>query len=207
MASGKGGMVKICLVRPGATSFDEEGRMKGCLDIPLCEKGLEQANSVAKEIVQELAQSTEQSSFDAIYSAPCQSAQETAGVLAKALDGRVKLLECMQNVDHGLWQGKLIDEVRRTQPTVYKNIQEHPEAFAPPGGERLEDAQDRVRKTVERLVKKHKNEFILLIVPDPLASLIRQLLVAGDLGDLWKAEKDAGSWELIALQGNRLAMV
>ena len=113
----------------------------------------------------------------------------------------------MQNVDHGLWQGKLIDEVRRTQPTVYKNIQEHPEAFAPPGGERLEDAQDRVRKTVERLVRKHKNEFILLVVPDPLASLIRQLLVAGELGDLWKAEKDGGSWELIALQGNRLAMV
>jgi len=207
MASGKGGMVKICLVRPGATSFDEEGRMKGCLDIPLCPKGLEQANSVAKEIVKELAQSQEQSSFDAIYSAPCESAQETAAVLAKALDGRVKLLESMQNVDHGLWQGKLIDEVRRTQPTVYKNIQEHPEAFAPPGGERLEDAQDRVRKTVERLVKKHKNEFILLVVPDPLASLIRQLLVAGELGDLWKAEKDGGSWELIALQGNRLAMV
>jgi len=207
MVFGKGGMVKICLVRPGATSFDEEGRMKGCLDIPLCPKGLEQANSVAKEIVKELAQSQEQSSFDAIYSAPCQSAQETAAVLAKALDGRVKLLESMQNVDHGLWQGKLIDEVRRTQPTVYKNIQEHPEAFAPPGGERLEDAQDRVRKTVERLVKKHKNEFILLVVPDPLASLIRQLLVAGELGDLWKAEKDGGSWELIALQGNRLAMV
>jgi len=207
MAFGKGGMVKICLVRPGATSFDVEGRMKGCLDIPLCAKGLEQANSVAKEIVQELEQSPGQSSFDAIYSAPCQSAQETAGILAKAVDGRVKLLDCMQNVDHGLWQGKLIDEVRRTQPAVYKNIQEHPESFAPPGGERLEDAQDRVRKTVAKLVRRHKSEFILMVVPDPLASLIRQLLVAGELGDLWKAEKDGGSWEMIALQGNQIAMV
>ena len=29
----------VLLVRPGATEFDEQGRMKGSLDMPMSEKG------------------------------------------------------------------------------------------------------------------------------------------------------------------------
>ena len=113
----------------------------------------------------------------------------------------------MVNLNHGLWQGKLIDDVRRLQPKVYRHIQDFPEAFSPPGGETIEGAQARVRKSVSKLVKKHRNGFIALVVPDPLSILVRQLLVAGEIGDLWKSEQDHGSWELISVDTNQLALV
>ena len=35
-------MLKILLIRPGVTDFDEQGRIKGTLDIPLNENGTAQ---------------------------------------------------------------------------------------------------------------------------------------------------------------------
>ena len=40
-------MSKVVVVRPGSTSFDEQDRMKGCLDIPLSTAGLEQVRRIA----------------------------------------------------------------------------------------------------------------------------------------------------------------
>ncbi len=200
-------MVRIVLVRPGSTAFDDEGRIKGCLDFPLSEFGEKQARGVASEIATHLRHLTGQPSLAAIYSGPCQSAQATAAIIADACPAKVRVVDCMLNVDHGLWQGKLIDEVKRLQPKVYRHIQEFPEAFSPPGGETIDEAQTRVRKSISKLLKKHSNGLFALVVPDPLASLVRQLLVAGELGDLWKAEQDSGSWEVIEIETNHLALV
>ncbi len=200
-------MVRIALVRPGSTAFDDEGRIKGCLDFPLSEFGEKQAREVAHELATHLKHSAGQPSLAAIYSGPCQSAQATAAIIAEACPAKVRVVDCMLNVDHGLWQGKLIDEVKRLQPKVYRHIQEFPEAFSPPGGETIDEAQTRVRKSISKLLKKHRNGLFALVVPDPLASLVRQLLVAGELGDLWKAEQDSGSWEVIEIEANHLALV
>ena len=200
-------MVRIALIRPGSTAFDDEGRIKGCLDFPLSEFGEKQAHEVANELATHLKYSSGHPAVEAIYSGPCQSAQATAAIVAQACPAKVRVVDCMLNVNHGLWQGKLIDEVKRLQPKVYRHVQEFPEAFSPPGGETIEEAQARVRKSISKLLKKHKNGLFALVVPDPLASLVRQLLVAGELGDLWKAEQDRGSWEIIAIETNQLALV
>lgn len=200
-------MVRIALIRPGSTAFDDEGRIKGCLDFPLSEFGEQQAHDVAHELAVHLKHSTGHPALAAIYSGPCQSAQATAAIVAEACPAKIRIVDCMLNVNHGLWQGKLVDEVKRLQPKVYRHIQEFPKAFAPPGGETIEEAQARVRRSVSKLVKKHRHEMFALVVPDPLASIVRQLLVAGELGDLWKAEQDCGSWEMIAIEADQLAMV
>ena len=36
-------------------------------------------------------------------------------------------------------------------------------------------------------------------MPEPLASVLRRLLSESALGDLWKAECDAGGWEAFQL--------
>ena len=57
----------------------------------------------------------------------CRSAQETAELIGRGLKLKPKALERLQNLDHGLWQGMRIDEVKHKQPKVYKQWQEHPE--------------------------------------------------------------------------------
>jgi probable phosphoglycerate mutase len=189
-------MLQVVLIRPGSTDLDEQGRIKGTLDVPLSCQGAEQ---VAKT-VGELAGVE----IGAIYSAPARCCQQTASVLAESRRMKVKRLAGLNNLDHGLWHGKLINEVRQTQPKVYRQWQENPEAVCPPEGESLAAARKRVAAALVRLLKKHKDGVIAVVVPEPLASVCRSILNASELGDLWKAECDCGRWEVIDVESSRL---
>jgi broad specificity phosphatase PhoE len=181
-------MARIVLVRPGSTDYDDQGRIRGTLDVPLNQEG----NAEVLRLIDGLRHL----GVETVYASPCQPAQETARAIAKALDVKVKTLDRMQNLNHGLWQGMRIDEVRRKQPKVYRQWQETPECICPPGGETVAEAEGRVRAAVTRILKRHKEGVIALVVPEPLASLVRRFIDRGDLGDLWKASTEHGQWEV-----------
>lgn len=191
-------MLRIVLVRPGSTDFDEQGRIKGSLDIPLCPAGESQVTGLVAQL--------RETSLDYIYAAPCKSAQQTAAALAKERRLKVRQLEKLQNLNHGLWHGKLIDEVKQTQPRVYRQWQEHPETVCPPGGEPLDVARKRVRTSLVRLLRKHTTGVVALVIPEPLATLVRCFLNDSDLGDLWKAEIDRCQWEQIEIEPRSLVL-
>jgi broad specificity phosphatase PhoE len=134
---------------------------------------------------------------EVVYSASSQSAVQTANCVAEALDVKMKVIDRLTNLNQGLWQGRLIDEVKQTQPKVYRQWQEEPDCICPPEGEMLNDARERVRGVLTKLVKKHKHGVVGLVVPEPLASLVRCQLTAGVLGDLWKTVVTCGCWEVI----------
>jgi probable phosphoglycerate mutase len=184
-------MLEVLLIRPGSTAFDSEGRIKGALDIPLSEAGLQQAR--------ELARGLAHVKMDCLYVAPGESAQQSAAEIAKVNFSRVKTLDCLRNLDHGLWQGKLVSEVKRLQPKVYRQFQEKPSA-CPPGGESVQDAMERIQGSVNKLLKRHREGRIGIIVPQPLASIVRYLLVGGSFGDLWKSELDFGTFEVLQVE-------
>jgi probable phosphoglycerate mutase len=182
-------MLRIILLRPGSTDFDEQGRIQGTLDVPMNRAG---AHQVARS-VEELSNVQ----IDAIYAAPCHAAQETAEMLAAAQDRRVKVIDKLQNLDQGLWHGKLIEELKKNQPRVYKQWQENPHSVCPPQGEPFTHAEERVRQALTKLLRKHRSGVVALVAPEPIASLIRSTLTDKDLGDLWKAECECGEWELL----------
>jgi len=184
-------MLRIVLVRPGCTDFDQQGRIKGTLDIPLCDDGSLQAAEMARQLTQ--------FKFDAVYSAPCRSAQQTAAMIAATGKLKVKVIEELHNVDHGLWHGKLIEEVKQTQPRLYRQGQEHAESICPPQGEPIAAGRERVRRSLERLLKKHRTGELCLIAPEPLASVIDSELQHHELTDLWKSECDNGGWSVLEI--------
>jgi len=117
----------------------------------------------------------------------------------------VKTLDELKNLDHGLWHGKLIDEVRVSQPKVFRQLQDHPETVCPPQGEAVGAALDRVRSLLTRLMRKHRRGTIALVVPEPLSSLISSIL-GTELGDLWKAECQCGGWQMLDGQPDKVAL-
>ncbi len=184
-------MLNVLLVRPGSTTFDEEGRIKGSLDIPLSPLGQQQSLAAGEQL--------KDMPVDCLYVAPCESAQATGKILAKQCGWKSRTVECFRNVDHGLWQGKLVDEVRRLQPRVYKQFQENPVGICPPEGEMLDSALARVENTLDKLVRKHRNGTICMVIPEPLASVVRCHLLGCDFSDVWTHQLDAGTWELLTL--------
>jgi probable phosphoglycerate mutase len=189
-------MLHLILIRPGATDFDLAGRIQGTLDIPLCQQGVEETNRIGTELKTE--------SVSVIYSSPCQSAHETAQRLAKQLGVKVKLVEELSNLNQGLWQGMLVEEVRAKQPTVFRQWQDQPEIICPPGGETLADALQRLEPALRKILKKHSTGTVALVVPEPLASVLESFLTHQACGDLWKADLRTGGWKVIKMNGGPL---
>ena len=181
---------QVLLIRPGATEFDDQGRIKGSLDMPLSEEGHRQVETMAREL--------DGVQVKTIYTSPCESARQTAEYFCKTRDAKIRVVDCLSNVDHGLWHGKLIEEVKRNHPKVYRQGIEAPEQVCPPGGESMAEAQSRVGKFIRKTVRKHGDETIAIIVPDPLALLIHGLLSGEELqSDLWRSETDGADWQLV----------
>src|SRR5205807_4562754 len=182
-------MVQMLVVRAGATEFDEQGRIKGTLDIPLSDAGQGQVGRLIADM--------HATTINHIYASPCRSARQTAELLAADHKLKVKTINELQNLDHGLWHGKLVDEVRVSQPKVFRQLQDHPETVCPPQGEPVGAAVERVRTLVSRLLRKHRSGTVAIVVPEPLATFLHAILSHSELGDLSKAECGACGWEVI----------
>lgn len=188
-------MVQMIVIRPGSTDYDEQGRIQGNLDVPLNDLG-------AAEVLRIIDELRERNfAIDTLYAPSCEPALQTAEAIAEALELKLRKLDRMQNLNHGLWQGMLIEDVRLKQPKVYRQWQEQPEHVRPPEGEMLSQAEERVQASVSKLLKRHKGGIFALVCPEPLASLVRWFAVGGELGDLWKATLEQhGRWEILEVK-------
>lgn len=183
-------MLTVLLIRTGATEYDCQGRVQGTLDVPLSEDGRQQIEEVARQLAdQEVA---------VIYAGPCGATLQSAEIVAKQLHGKVKTVDKLCNLNHGLWQGMLIDDVKMKQPKVYKQWQEHPETVCPPDGESVQVVRERLHEVLAKISKKHKKGTVAIVAPEPLASVLRNMLRDDALGDLWRVEdQNQPIWELI----------
>lgn len=183
-------MVQIVLIRPGATDYDEQGRILGTLDVPLSEQGTRDVERMIEEL--------RPRGITAIYCGPCQSTAQTATALAEALDVKLKRIDNLKNIDHGLWQGMLIEDVKRKQPKVYRQWQEQPGIICPPEGEMLKAVKERVQTALSKILKKHKDGTIAVVVPEPLAGVVHGQLLQREIGEFWTTSAICAKWEVIA---------
>lgn len=183
-------MIRVVLIRPGSTDYHEQKLIQGTLDVPL--------NSEGSAEVERLIEEIRPLQLEAVYVSDSEPALETAESLSEAFDVKCKKLDRLRNLDHGLWQGMAIDEIRLKQPKVYRQWQEAPESVCPPQGETVEAADDRVQAAMTKILKRHKDGVVGLVVSEPLASLVRRYFTHGQLGDLWQATQEHGNWEVLS---------
>lgn len=170
----------LIVIRSAATDYDLQGRVRGSLDLPPCPEGLAEARAAAKRLAD--------SPPTAIYTAPTACAEETARIIADRCGLTPKRLDLLENLDLGLWQGKLVAEIRKLQPRLYRQWQEDPWSVSPPEGEQLDEARERVEAVLEKLFRKHPGGRIAVVVPPPLDAVIRWLVSGEPLGDLWRRD-------------------
>jgi len=189
-------MTQIVLIRPGSTDFDKQGRIQGSLDIPLSDDGRQQAARLTSDL--------RPHAMALVYTSPCKAAVETGQVLSAGLGVRLKQLAKLCNLDQGLWEGMEVEEIKRRHPKIFRHWQEHPECVCPPAGESWEAAQQRVTGALDKVRKKHKGETVGLIVPEPLASMVRALLI-GPCGEGHRQTSACGSWQVLDADAPKVA--
>jgi len=159
-------MSTAILIRPGATDFDQQARIQGGLDLPLSDAGRQQ--------VRDLIGRLSEHSIDIVYASPTEPALSTAREIAASLDVPLKELDGLENLSHGLWEGMLLDDVRRKHPRVYKQWREAPIAVCPPEGETCAEAHERVQRVLKK--PSRRRQTFAIVAPEPLATLIASVL-------------------------------
>ena len=184
--------LRVLIVRPGQTELDEQGRIAGSLDVPLSEEGRTQIENLAEELLEV--------KFDKIFTGPSTASLQSAEILAdKQLSKlKVKIEDELKNLDYGLWHGKRIDELKETQPKLFKLWQEQPESVFPPDGETVEQTKSRVEKFAKKLIKKSKSQTVLVVAAEPIACILRSILESVDLAQYWTVDANCATWFEVA---------
>ncbi|MFK7777611.1 MAG: histidine phosphatase family protein [Gimesia sp.] len=159
-------MPTVVLIRPGCTDFDRDERIQGTLDIPLNAEGEEQVRNLISKI--------KSSDIETIITSSSEPALATAEQLGENLDVPVKEKEGLKNLNQGLWQGLEFEEVRRKYPKLLKQWSESPETVCPPEGELASEAVKRVKKTLQKYLKKKQN--FAIVASEPLATIIANIV-------------------------------
>lgn len=160
--------MKIYLLRHGESEGNRLGVLCGWKDMPLTERGREQALA-AREKIRGIR-------FDGIYSSPLCRALETARIVA---DGQeVTVEEGFRERGMGALEGITWEEAERRYPDVAAAWPGDPVRFAPPGGESTLELFERCGRAVEELMARKPGARHLLIVSHgaALACVIAYLL-------------------------------
>lgn len=130
-------MKRIILVRHGETDWNRENRIQGGVDIPLNERGKEQARDIALRLTHTVIRY--------IYSSRLSRALETAIEIAKLHKLEVLTDSRLDELRQGKWEGMKVSEVRKLYPDLYLRWEEDPTSVTPPGGESVTEAFQRAR--------------------------------------------------------------
>ncbi|MEE2826937.1 MAG: histidine phosphatase family protein [Planctomycetota bacterium] len=189
--------LKVMVLRPGSTDLDEQGRITGSLDVPLSGPGRQQ--------VQQRALEMPAVTVDRIYSAPGSAAQQTLRELPQFNSLKVRVEESLSNVNHGLWHGKCIVELQQNQPKLFRQWQENPELIHLPGGESIEDVRVRVTRLIRQIERKQKSGKVLIVAPEPVASIILSELEGTELQTYWQTHGRFAEWTWVRCKRDELA--
>jgi broad specificity phosphatase PhoE len=128
---------KIYLIRHGETEWTLSNRHTGKTDLPLTQKGEEEAVSVGKKIAQQ--------KFDLVLCSPLQRAKETCQ--GAHLFGEAELEPLLTEWDYGTYEGLTTEEIRKQVPNW--KIFTH----GAPGGESVADVSQRADKLLSKIAK------------------------------------------------------
>ena len=160
-------MPNVVLIRAGATDFDDDQRIQGSIELPLNERGQAEVDDLIKEL--------QDDEIGVIMTAPSEPSLSTATGLSRGLGGvKVKENKGLANLNQGLWEGLPAEEVRRKYPKLFRQWREAPGTVCAPEGETLVELHKRVRKVLEKPLKKKAN--LAIVAGEPLATILGCIL-------------------------------
>jgi phosphoserine phosphatase len=168
-------MVEIILVRHGETAWNAGETFRGKKDVPLNGTGLEQARLLGEYLRDE--------KIDVIYSSPLSRAVKTAEAVAAPHGLTVSAVNNLSDMDFGEWEGLTLAEVQECYEEVYRDWMDTPEQVKIPGGETLQDVEDRAMPFLQEAVAR-LGEGTLVFVSHRvvLKVIICNLLCLGNTG-------------------------
>ncbi len=182
---------RLVLIRHGETDWNVEGRYQGQADPPLNERGRIQAHRLIDEL--------RPLGIQVLYSSPLRRAWETAVILAQGLKVPLYLEPRLKEIHQGEWQGMLVEDIRRRYPDLFQRWEQTPWDVRVPGGETLEEVQQRVYEAIDEIVKRHQGQTIGIVTHRLPMALLKVRYQGLDPQQVRQIPIGNTAWEVISL--------
>lgn len=146
----------ICLTRHGETDWNRQGILQGWLDVPINDRGREQAHDMAAQFAA--------TGFAAVWSSPLVRAYETAAIIANHLGlPAPQSHEGLKERHFGAIQGIPKSELAELNPVLLEQIlRRNPQATFV-GGESMDEFADRLFAACSDIGTQHPGQLVLVI--------------------------------------------
>ena len=160
----------IIFVRHGRTPTTGTKLPGRAPNLHLSDEGKSQAEMIAKEI-KKSSSSFLGTKVSAVYASPMERTQETAKPIAKTLNLRVRTLQGLNECDFGDWTGRRLRDLSKLKS--WSIIQKQPSSFRFPNGESFTEMQNRMLKTVDKILERHPGETVVCVShADPIKAIL-----------------------------------
>ena len=139
-------------MRHGETEWNAAKRAQGQADVPLNERGRQQAAAAADDLaVHQVA---------AVYSSDLSRAIDTAALIARVHEVDVVTDPDLREIDQGEWEGLTTAEIKSRWPHLWGPARHY---RARPGGESPQQVRRRALAALKRVVDRYPGETVVVV--------------------------------------------
>ncbi len=146
---------RVVAVRHGETAWNVDARIQGHLDIGLNATGRWQAQRAAQALVDE--------GIDVVYASDLLRAADTGRAIAQACAATFRTDPALRERAFGRFEGQTFQDIAAAWPDDSERWRRRDPAFAPPGGESLQQFFARCVGAASRLAAAHPGQCIALV--------------------------------------------
>jgi len=180
---------RIYLVRHGQVEGHEEKRYNGQVNVSLTQLGIEQSERVCECLAG--------IPLDAVYSSDLVRSSYCAELIAAMHDLRVSTHESLRELHIGDWEGRTWAELQEKYPEDWQARLQDLVNFQVPGGESLQDAADRIRPTIQKIIEHHVSGDVVLVAHGGANRIILLDAIGAPLEQAFSIEQDYGCLNII----------
>lgn len=170
------------IVRHGQTNWNILGKTQGHGNSDLTEQGIVQARELAEDITKY--------PIDYIYSSDLGRAIQTAEILGEKLNIEVQKTEGLREMGFGVWEGLLIDEIKKDYSDIYDIWRNDPHLVNIPKGETLQVIKERVDNFIEEINKKHENKHIIFVTHSITLRVMLLSFLGSGMENIYRIKQD-----------------
>lgn len=170
-------MTTFLLIRHGETDWNVEGRYTGQSDIPLNDRGRQQAQQLAAQLAD--------SPPDVVYSSDLMRARETAEIMAAVWQLPVHTDARLREINQGVWEGMLFADIKAKFAQEFAARQANPLTVSAPEGETVGQVRERVLAAIDDIIRKHPGSQVALVAHGLALALVKAYVLNHPVTEVW----------------------
>ena len=170
-------MAKLYLIRHGETDYNNALRCQGQTDIPLNQKGIEQAEKAA-DFFRDIP-------LQAIYTSTLIRAKTTAEIIAGVKGMEVQETDALREMSFGIWENMNSKDIQKKYAKEWKDFFASPARTTIPQGESMLDVQKRAYPTVQEILDRYPEGDVAFVAHGGIIRVLMCTMLGLDLNRAW----------------------